>query len=76
MVIVVSDNGLGIPESEITNIFEKYQRVSHSVEGSGIGLYLVKEIIEASGGKISVSSEFGKGSVFTLYLKIADQSGN
>jgi len=70
MVITVSDNGMGIPESETANIFQKYHRVSGSGEGSGIGLFLVKEIVEASGGKITVSSELGKGSVFTLYIKI------
>ncbi|RZK19505.1 MAG: HAMP domain-containing histidine kinase [Pedobacter sp.] len=72
MVIVVSDNGIGIPQSEIGKIFQKYQRVASSVDGSGIGLYLVKEIMEASGGRITVSSEFGKGSEFRLYLKITE----
>ncbi|WP_407430457.1 sensor histidine kinase [Arcticibacter sp.] len=71
MVITVSDNGMGIPQSEFKNIFQKYQRVSPSGEGSGIGLYLVNEIIKASGGKISVSSDLGKGSEFKVYLKIA-----
>jgi two-component system phosphate regulon sensor histidine kinase PhoR len=70
MLIVVTDNGMGIAEADKENIFKKYQRVSDSGEGSGIGLYLVKEIIEASGGKITVSSELGKGSTFSLYLKI------
>jgi len=72
MVIVVSDNGMGIPESELENIFQKYQRVSNLGEGSGIGLYLVKEIIEASGGKITVESKLDEGSIFTLYLKIQE----
>lgn len=70
MVIVVTDNGMGIAEADIKNIFQKYQRVSQSGEGSGIGLYLVKEIIEASGGKITVESQLGKGSTFSLYIKI------
>jgi len=70
MVIVVTDNGMGIAEADTKNIFQKYQRVSQSGEGSGIGLYLVKEIIEASGGKITVDSQLGKGSTFSLYIKI------
>ncbi len=63
---------MGIPESELENIFQKYQRVSNLGEGSGIGLYLVKEIIEASGGKITVESKLDEGSIFTLYLKIQE----
>jgi len=70
MVIVVTDNGMGIAEADKENIFKKYQRISDSGEGSGIGLYLVKEIIEASGGKITVESEPDKGSSFSLYLRI------
>ena len=70
MVIQVSDNGMGIPEAELGNIFKKYERVSRSGEGSGIGLYLVKEIIEASGGKIEVESSLGEGSVFRLHVKL------
>ncbi|MFW0718665.1 sensor histidine kinase [Pedobacter sp. N23S346] len=70
IVIDISDNGIGIPETEMKSIFQKYQRVSQSGEGSGIGLYLVKEIIEASGGKITVTSDLGKGSAFKLYLPI------
>lgn len=70
MVIAVEDNGMGIAQHNLSDIFGKYQRVSQSGEGSGIGLYLVKEIITASGGKITVSSNLGEGSVFTVYLKI------
>ncbi|RZJ76812.1 MAG: GHKL domain-containing protein [Flavobacterium sp.] len=70
MVIQVSDNGMGIPEAELGNIFKKYERISRSGEGSGIGLYLVKEIIEASGGKIEVESSLGEGTVFRLHVKL------
>jgi len=70
MVIQVSDNGMGIPQAQLGNIFKKYERVSRSGEGSGIGLYLVKEIIEASGGKIEVESSLGDGTVFRLHIKL------
>lgn len=70
MVIQVTDNGMGIPEAELGNIFKKYERISRSGEGSGIGLYLVKEIIEATGGKIEVESSLGEGTVFRLHLKL------
>ncbi|MCX2476962.1 ATP-binding protein [Pedobacter sp. MC2016-05] len=70
MVIQVSDNGMGIPEAKLGNIFKKYERISRSGEGSGIGLYLVKEIIEASGGKIEVESSLGEGTVFRLHVKL------
>ena len=68
MVIVISDNGVGIQNSELKNVFEKYHRISSDQEGSGIGLYLVKEIIEASGGKLTIESELDKGTTISLYL--------
>lgn len=68
MVIVISDNGVGIRNSELKNVFEKYHRISSDQEGSGIGLYLVKEIIEASGGKLTIESELDKGTTISLYL--------
>ncbi|RZK45817.1 MAG: ATP-binding protein [Pedobacter sp.] len=72
MVITVSDNGLGIPEGNLHSIFEKYNRVSQTGEGTGIGLYLVKEIIAASGGRIEAESTLGKGSIFKVYLKLEE----
>lgn len=71
MVISIIDNGVGIAKKDFKTIFNKYQRLGDSTEGSGIGLYLVKEILNSSGGKITVDSEPGKGSVFKVYLKLA-----
>lgn len=71
MLISVKDNGLGIDESKLDAIFSKYYRVENAIEGSGIGLYLVKEIVSNSGGKVMVKSELGKGTEFQVYLKIA-----
>lgn len=73
MVVSIIDNGEGIAEKDYEKIFQKYQRLENSVEGSGIGLYLVKEIVVNSGGKITVESEVGKGSVFKLFLKLDKQ---
>lgn len=73
MVISVEDNGIGIPSDLKYKIFEKYNRVADREEGNGVGLYLVKEIIETSGGRIEVESEEGKGSIFKVYLKLKNQ---
>ncbi len=70
MVISVIDNGVGIDQKDFKSIFAKYQRLADSTEGTGIGLYLVKEIVNGSGGKITVESELGKGSVFRVSLKL------
>lgn len=70
VIITVKDNGMGIDRRDKDNIFSKYFRVKNEVEGTGIGLYLVKEIITSSGGKIEVESEPGKGSTFKVYLKV------
>lgn len=69
IVISVKDNGIGIESARQKAIFLKYFRVENDIEGSGIGLYLVKEIVENAGGKISLESEPGKGSEFKVYLK-------
>ncbi|MEX2594960.1 MAG: ATP-binding protein [Anditalea sp.] len=66
--ISVKDNGLGIAEEKKDLLFTPYSRFEKKVEGSGIGLYLVKKIIENEGGKIRVNSEYGKGSEFIVSL--------
>lgn len=68
VVISVKDNGIGIAKSMHANVFSKYSRVGNTVEGSGIGLYLVNEIVTNSGGKILLKSKLGKGSEFKVYL--------
>ena len=70
IVISVKDNGVGIDKSKFEAIFSKYYRLENDIEGTGIGLYLVKEIVNQAGGKISVESQLGKGSEFKIYLKI------
>ncbi|MBE6067432.1 MAG: PAS domain S-box protein [Clostridium lundense] len=72
VVIKVRDDGQGIPSNMLNVIFERLGQVNRSLsrqcEGTGIGLYLVKSFIEIHGGEISVSSEEGKGSEFTIVL--------
>ncbi len=69
-ILKVEDNGVGIPESEFNNIFKMYGRLHKDVEGQGIGLYLIRKIVNAAGGKVIVESEPGKGSAFTIYFKL------
>ncbi|WP_010238242.1 sensor histidine kinase [Clostridium arbusti] len=70
--ISVKDNGIGIDKDHLDIIFERFKQVDKSfarnVEGSGIGLCLVKSIVELHGGKISVESKLGKGSKFKIEL--------
>lgn len=73
--IEIHDVGRGISPAEKKKIFEKFYRVSqgnlHDVKGLGLGLYLSKQIIESLNGSISVESQIGKGSIFTLKLPIS-----
>lgn len=69
VVISVKDNGIGIDETKHKEVFSKYSRVANKVEGSGIGLYLVNEIVTNSGGKIVLKSKLRKGAEFRVYLK-------
>ncbi len=70
--VSVEDQGPGIPESEIQQVFEPFQQTSvkstKDETGSGLGLYIVKKILEAHDGSISLVSEMGKGTVFHLTL--------
>ena len=69
VVLSIKDNGKGIADEDIDSIFQKYSRFDKEVEGTGVGLYLVNEIVSAAGGKIEVDSVLGEGSEFRIYLK-------
>jgi two-component system, OmpR family, sensor histidine kinase SenX3 len=70
--ITVEDKGIGIAPKDLKHIFEPFYRakavVDEQIHGNGLGLSLVRQTIEAHGGKISVESEIGKGSKFTIIL--------
>jgi two-component system CheB/CheR fusion protein len=69
ILLSVRDNGIGMEKTEIDYIFQMYQRINQDVEGQGIGLYLVRKIVDASGGKIEVESKKGAGSTFKIFFK-------
>ena len=66
--ISVSDNGCGIPQEEIDNIFNKFIRLNG--KGAGLGLYIARHIIIAHGGDLWVESVQGKGSVFSFTIPV------
>jgi PAS domain S-box-containing protein len=73
VVISVQDLGLGIPSAELPRIFDRFHRgsnVAERISGTGIGLAGARAIVEAHGGSISVQSEEGKGSTFTVHLPL------
>lgn len=67
-ILIVKDNGLGIQEENLDKVFSMFKRFHDHVEGTGIGLYIVKRIIENAGGRIEVESEQGKGTTFRTYF--------
>jgi len=67
-ILTVEDNGQGIPKKSLDKIFEMYGRLHQDIEGSGIGLYLAKKIINAASGSIVVESEPGKGTKFIIHF--------
>jgi signal transduction histidine kinase len=73
--IRVSDQGIGIPREHLTKIFERFHRVDNrdnrEIGGTGIGLYLVKSMVEAHHGSVDVQSELGKGSTFIINLPLS-----
>jgi len=69
VVLAVQDNGLGIPANQIHKLFAMFRRLHTHVEGSGIGLYITKRIIENNGGRIEVESEENQGTTFRVYFR-------
>jgi PAS domain S-box-containing protein len=71
----VSDTGVGISEDDLPRIFERFHRAEgprgRSIEGTGIGLALVQELVKLHGGRIEVKSELGEGTIFTVSMPIA-----
>lgn len=73
--ISVVDHGLGIPSDATPHLFERFYRARNvtvaEIPGSGVGLYIVKSIVDELGGRIEVKSELNQGTTFTVYLKLA-----
>ena len=73
-VLEVRDTGTGIPNEQLTRIFERFHRVQgtrgRTIEGTGIGLALVKHLVQLHGGSIDVTSEVDRGSVFTVRIPL------
>lgn len=75
VVTSVADQGVGIPEEELSHLFERYFRARDTrrrKEGLGLGLYITKGLVEAHGGRIWVESKLGKGSTFSFTLPFAE----
>jgi len=73
-ILLVKDHGPGIPEQYLSKVFERFFRnPDHAMEvhGSGLGLFICKQIIDYHNGKISVESEVGKGTTFIIMLPLA-----
>ncbi len=73
--VSVADTGVGVPEGEVPRLFERFHRVentrSRSIEGSGIGLALVRELVDIHDGAITVDSAVDRGTTFTIRLPLA-----
>jgi two-component system phosphate regulon sensor histidine kinase PhoR len=76
VLVRITDNGPGIPKPEQKRIFDKFYRardpLSRTIEGSGLGLAMVKHIVEGHGGRVGVASEVGHGATFTIALPAAE----
>ena len=70
IIIDIEDNGIGIAEDKLHKIFDKFYRIDQkeNISGTGLGLTVVREIIEAHNGRIFVESKIGKGSRFSIIL--------
>jgi two-component system OmpR family sensor kinase len=70
VVVAIADHGIGVPESDLDRLFERYHRGSNvsGIVGTGVGLYLVKMVVDMHGGAVAVASKEGDGARFTIRL--------
>jgi signal transduction histidine kinase len=75
VLISVSDTGVGIQQEDVDRLFDKYEqarsRATRGEKGTGLGLYITRQLVELHGSKIEVKSEIGRGSTFTFTLPVA-----
>ena len=77
MGVAISDQGIGIDPGELPRLFTRYGRIAadrHGISGTGLGLYVSRELARLHGGDISVESRLGTGSTFTLTLPAASRA--
>ena len=70
VVVAIADHGIGIPAADLDRLFERYHRGSNvsGIVGTGVGLYLVKMVVDMHGGAVAVDSKEGEGARFTIRL--------
>jgi signal transduction histidine kinase len=75
--VSVSDTGIGVPTEDLPRLFDKYEQAStrapRSERGTGLGLYITRQLVELHGGEITVESEVGKGSTFSFTIPVTDE---
>ena len=74
--VLITDTGIGIPEESLPQIFDRFYRVErkvHTIKGTGLGLTIVKKIVENHKGRVEVKSSLGQGSIFSFYLPTANE---
>jgi signal transduction histidine kinase len=76
--VSVTDTGVGIPPEDLARLFDKFEqarsRATRSEKGTGLGLYITRQLVELHGGHISVESEVGQGSTFSFTIPTAQES--
>ncbi|HEY9047411.1 MAG TPA: HAMP domain-containing sensor histidine kinase, partial [Ohtaekwangia sp.] len=73
-IITVEDNGIGIGEEHLARIFDMFYRANEDAQGSGLGLYILKESVAKLGGTVKATSVIGEGTVFTISLPVQSVS--
>jgi signal transduction histidine kinase len=75
--VAVTDTGIGVPAEDIPRLFDKYEQAStrspRSERGTGLGLYITRQLVELHGGRIEVESQVGKGSTFSFTIPVAEE---
>jgi signal transduction histidine kinase len=74
LMVQVEDNGQGIPETLQRNVFDMFFRGNTKSSGTGLGLYIVRNAVEKSGGRVILESEENRGTIFTVYLPLNNNS--